>query len=723
MTVAGEIESGWVHELQLPIAVETLLVFLIFDFWRYWEHRVFHEVPLLWRVHLVHHSDTYVDITTSERHHPFEALIASFTALFLVFALGFSAQAFAIYLAIATLFVLFSHANIVLSEGLDKSLRFLVVTPAVHAVHHSDYPAETNSNYGTVLMIWDRLFGTYVDPTHAKIPHFGLEYFHQRRDTTLASALLQPFEYRKGIVYPDRIAEAGPGATGSVLSTIALSAEWRSALWRLTLCLGLVLIAFWPTAANLAALWANSEPYQYAWLVLPMFVYVLVWYHRDRVLALTPRPDYMGLPVVLISCIMWSASYIVDIQLGQHVAMVLAIQGIALSALGRVTYFRLLPIMAMLFLMIPSGDILQPALRGLTVKWIEWFALLFNIPHSIEGFVAYIGGHRYVVIDACSGLTFVTLGGFLGYSFGVLVFRSLHKVLALAAAGALLGVITNAMRVWLIIGIDWLRGSQMSMGGHMDMQWLALVVSLGLLFYFTNKMTHESEPEKKASVSSAGINMLGAARFAPVTAALFVLVIVGSVQGLGNGTVANANAIGALNFLAQQYPESHWIDDAGPGSRSLSIPYKRQMDAILVIPEAGRGRLNEASLDPRNKTIWRHASTSLYLDCLAKECVNFVHKTWKQKDSNNTRHTFFTYIVGDTQTRSKLTYRLANGWSRIAGLTEFTGIIGFNIRGETPAQKVLAAAFYQFKENLSVEKNGKSMADIKRRKSTDLTGI
>ena len=81
LDVASEIPDGWIMQWQLPLALEALLVFLLLDGWRYWEHRIFHEIPLFWRAHLVHHSDTSIDITTAQRHHPIEGLLAVCTSL------------------------------------------------------------------------------------------------------------------------------------------------------------------------------------------------------------------------------------------------------------------------------------------------------------------------------------------------------------------------------------------------------------------------------------------------------------------------------------------------------------------------------------------------------------------------------------------------------------------------------------------------------------------
>src|SRR5206468_13006037 len=145
-------------------AAQLLLTFLLLDLWRYWEHRLFHRVSLLWHIHLVHHSDTQIDVTTSERHHPFEVLISAATLLALIGALGLPAPALGLYLVIATVVALYSHANVRIPLFIDRWLNRLIITAPVHAVHHSDLQHETNSNYGSVLTIWDRLFGTYVNP-------------------------------------------------------------------------------------------------------------------------------------------------------------------------------------------------------------------------------------------------------------------------------------------------------------------------------------------------------------------------------------------------------------------------------------------------------------------------------------------------------------------------------------------------------------------------------
>jgi exosortase len=718
-TVASTLEGGLLADLQLPLPAEVILVFLLLDCWRYWEHRVFHEVPLLWRAHLVHHSDTALDVTTAQRHHPFERLLTTLLALILVFAMGFSTQALGIYLLAATLSALYTHANVILPEPVDRWLRIWLVTPAVHAIHHSSYQPQTDSNYGSILTLWDRLFGTYIDPADIQIPQIGLEYFRRGRDTTLAPVLLQPLEYRQGgqIHEQPDIQQAGTTPGGATLSH-----EWVQALRFGCMGLALALFALWPTVLDLTQVWSTSEPYQYAWLVLPMFAYLVGWYHRDHILSMTPRTGYTGLPLILLAALLWVAAFVVDIKFGEHVALVLVLQGIALCSLGWSVYYRLLPIMLLLVLMIPCGDILQPLLRGLTVQWIKWFATAADLPHSVEGYVVYVGTHRYVVIDACSGLTFFTLAGFLGYSFSLLLFRSLAKVMALAALGAALGILTNAARVSLIVGLDWLRGSQMDLAAHGEIQWLVLLTSLALLLFLASKLKQDDEVQFPVP-ARAGTSGANPGRFGPVLAGTVMLACVGMVNALTYRTDNSAAGTnGSLQQLADHYPGSHWLGDAQGKNHSLSIPFSNDMEVIVITPVVGSSRLDEISLRPENENIWRHADTGLYQDCPEPECVTFVHTTWKRKGTNEARHTLYSYYVGEMATDSRFNYRVASGLNRVTGLADSAGLIGFKLYGDMPEGLSLANTFHQLRGSLNIRQNGDSFPNPEQAPDVELAG-
>jgi sterol desaturase/sphingolipid hydroxylase (fatty acid hydroxylase superfamily) len=207
--MAADHGVGLLRLVPLPYAVDVALGVLLLDLWHYIEHRLMHAVPLLWRLHRVHHSDVDVDFTTTERHHPAEVVLGAGGLMLAVYILGVPPLAIVVYIAVAGVVALLSHANLRLADGFDRPVRRLIVTPAVHVIHHSSESLETNSNFGTVLTTWDRLCGTYRAPTAAgdRTRVLGLEYFRDVRDARLDQVLVQPF--LKTRTQPPTLADAG----------------------------------------------------------------------------------------------------------------------------------------------------------------------------------------------------------------------------------------------------------------------------------------------------------------------------------------------------------------------------------------------------------------------------------------------------------------------------------------------------------------------------------
>jgi sterol desaturase/sphingolipid hydroxylase (fatty acid hydroxylase superfamily) len=189
--------NGWgllrLAELRLPVA--ALLGFLALDLVIYGQHVLFHKVPLLWRLHRMHHADLDVDVTTGLRFHPVEILLSLAIKIAVVIALGIPAVAVLAFEVVLNATSMFNHSNIALPLGLDRIMRFLVVTPDMHRVHHSVIPRETDSNFGFNLPWWDRLFRTYrAEPEagHAGMT-IGLPIFRDARELRLDRLLTQPF--------------------------------------------------------------------------------------------------------------------------------------------------------------------------------------------------------------------------------------------------------------------------------------------------------------------------------------------------------------------------------------------------------------------------------------------------------------------------------------------------------------------------------------------------
>src|SRR5215510_12538443 len=188
---------GWglMHALDLSMWAAVPFAVLALDLAIYLQHVMFHAVPALWRLHRVHHADLEFDVTTGVRFHPIEILLSMVIKLGVVTALGVPALAVLIFEVLLNATSMFNHGNVDISHGVDRVLRWVVVTSEMHRVHHSVKARETNSNFGFNLPWWDRLFGTYRDQPEAG--HLGMTIgIAQYRDPTeqrLDRMLTQPF--------------------------------------------------------------------------------------------------------------------------------------------------------------------------------------------------------------------------------------------------------------------------------------------------------------------------------------------------------------------------------------------------------------------------------------------------------------------------------------------------------------------------------------------------
>jgi sterol desaturase/sphingolipid hydroxylase (fatty acid hydroxylase superfamily) len=157
--------SGWglFNRVDLPYWLEVLVAVLLLDLAIYLQHLMMHRVPLLWRLHRVHHADLDIDMTTGSRFHTLEIIVSMLIKWAVIFLLGPALLAVLIFETLLNGMAVFNHANVRLPGTMDRLLRLLLITPDVHRVHHSILRHETNSNYGFNLSIWDRAFGTYID--------------------------------------------------------------------------------------------------------------------------------------------------------------------------------------------------------------------------------------------------------------------------------------------------------------------------------------------------------------------------------------------------------------------------------------------------------------------------------------------------------------------------------------------------------------------------------
>jgi sterol desaturase/sphingolipid hydroxylase (fatty acid hydroxylase superfamily) len=203
LPISGVIFADWMQDAGVGLFnwIETNPIlalaggFLVRSFTSWATHLAMHKIPFLWRFHRVHHSDTFLDISTTVRFHPVEFLINLPILLTAVAVFGISPVTLMLYEVFDAGMNVFTHANVRLPEKLDRALRVLIVTPDMHRVHHSSYHRETDSNYGATLSIWDHVFRTYTrkDPGDLAAMEIGLKEAQDRRANSLLWLLLLPF--------------------------------------------------------------------------------------------------------------------------------------------------------------------------------------------------------------------------------------------------------------------------------------------------------------------------------------------------------------------------------------------------------------------------------------------------------------------------------------------------------------------------------------------------
>lgn len=188
--------NGWslLNHVGAPGAIAIGAGLVTLDLVIYFQHVMFHAVPLLWRLHMVHHADLEVDLTTGLRFHPVEIVLSMIFKMTIVVALGPPVISVLIFEITLNGMSMFNHGNINLPSPLDRFLRLFVVTPDMHRVHHSVLIRETNSNYGFNFSIWDRLFGTYLaQPSKGhRDMVIGLSQFRDQKRLTLPWLLILP---------------------------------------------------------------------------------------------------------------------------------------------------------------------------------------------------------------------------------------------------------------------------------------------------------------------------------------------------------------------------------------------------------------------------------------------------------------------------------------------------------------------------------------------------
>jgi len=193
---AAQQQFGLFYLISLPHWTSIVLAVVLLDCLIYWQHRLFHRVPIFWRIHRVHHADPHLDASTGLRFHPIEIALSLLVKALGILLLGVPVEAILLFEIILNASSIFNHSNIKLPDWLEWPLRKLIVTQAMHRIHHSQALQETDSNFGFSLSVWDRLFGSYCQEAAAGDEELILglkEYTSETSNTGIATVLLMPF--------------------------------------------------------------------------------------------------------------------------------------------------------------------------------------------------------------------------------------------------------------------------------------------------------------------------------------------------------------------------------------------------------------------------------------------------------------------------------------------------------------------------------------------------
>jgi len=185
-------EIGLLYLFTVPLWFKLLLGVMMLDFVNYWFHRTAHKIPLLWRFHRVHHSDTRMDASTNLRGHPVEIVVFGISNIVAAAILGLDLLSLGVFFLILTPILFLEHSNLKFPVWLDKTFGWIFTTPNIHKLHHEQDQHYTDSNYSDIFIIWDRIFGTfkYKPPSEIK---FGLKEFEEDRKQTFWYLIRSPF--------------------------------------------------------------------------------------------------------------------------------------------------------------------------------------------------------------------------------------------------------------------------------------------------------------------------------------------------------------------------------------------------------------------------------------------------------------------------------------------------------------------------------------------------
>jgi exosortase len=449
---------------------------------------------------------------------------------------------------------------------------------------------------------------------------------------------------------------------------------WRWALAAMAAGITILLIGYGETVDAVVRAWSNSDTYRFAWLVPPSLFY-LFWLNRRRLAALPPRPTPIGIVAAMIAAVFWIVADATNVNEGRQVALLAAVGAIVLAAVGWNVTRRLLPFLAMLVFLVPTGTFLLDPLKSIAVAIVEGFAAITRLPVETQGFTVYVGTHRYVVIDPCAGLAFLWIGLFLGLCFGLLLYRVPWKIAALTLTGGALGILLNGVRIIAVLVTDHIIGTQMELSGHRPFQWATLGLTVCLMLALVAKLRMDAPEPPTNAETECGVTDRLLRRIVAWPLLAAAMAVSGPYLTPSAAIAPDAASVTPLapeNLAGwtRGTAEPGWSPVARDEVSRVTATYDRggnTMTVLVAEATSPRSKVSGGAVDLVGDPAWMTASTRIVEACAADRCLRVRHLELFLKKSKSVRHVYTTYAVGERLTLSVGMLRLLRAWALVRG--------------------------------------------------------
>lgn len=464
------------------------------------------------------------------------------------------------------------------------------------------------------------------------------------------------------------IASGAFGAAGAGVA--ATRRNWQQTLALLGFSLAAMLAVHGQTVYGAVSIWNRTQTYLFAWAVVPTLAYLL-WHNRGRLAPLAPRGSVFGVVAAAICAAAWLAGDLLNIAEARQLALVAAIGAVVLAAVGWPVFRVLLPFLALLVFLVPTGTFLVTPLKHLSITLIGLYASLAGLPFTTEGFAFFIGAQRYVVIDDCAALPYLLVGSFVGLSLALLIYRRWWKIVALTLFAGGLSLLANAVRISGLITYDYVTGSELTLAQHEYFEWFATALNFLVLFTVFARLRPDSAVKVALSGPVPTIRIA-----APVLLAASLVAVVPLIGGDSSPSPMTKAAVeplpASLSGWTRQNTAPDWRvgggDDTGYASLADYTRGARRITVFVLRPISRRDKVSGGGIDLLgDATQWMPSIREQIPLCSADRCHDILYLRHLLRDSDRVRHVYSVLATGADMTTSVLRFRFRRAWARLTG--------------------------------------------------------